>query len=128
MEHARELLIEKYKTIAKEMAALTEPECSGKSCRVPHSCCAREHCEAAERFAKEEFGIELQKTDHPTLPYMGKKGCTVEPHLRIICTVHVCCIANIGTHPTDKSFDRKYYKLREKLDSLLYEILDSKED
>jgi len=95
------------KTLYQQMADLTRPKCG--SCRVPLSCCSSEYCEETLRFAEKQ-GTPLQTTQHPKLPLMGDNGCTAPPHLRPICTVHVC-----EQHLMDVDFAEKYYTLREEL-------------
>lgn len=84
--------------LAKEMYEHTRPECGGPDC-APFKvggCCAPEHCLVTREYAAENWGVELEVTDHPTLMFMGPEGCTVKPHLRPICTVHTCAINNLG--------------------------------
>jgi hypothetical protein len=78
----------KLERLYQEIADLTKPKCG--ECRVPHYCCNAEQCEATARYAA-ETGVMLTRTDHPKLPFLGEDGnCTVAPHLRPICAVHVC--------------------------------------
>lgn len=93
-------LIELY----QQMVDLTKPKCG--QCRVPYYCCAPEHCEATARYAA-ELGVMLNRTEHPRLPFLGPDGCTVVPHLRPICAVHVC-----ENHLWDPEFSEKYFELR----------------
>lgn len=89
-----------------ELVAHTRPKCG--QCRIPHSCCHAEACEGTIELAKEIFGVDLQRTDHPTLPLMGSDGCTAAPHHRPICAVHVC-----GQHLKDDEWSERYWELRE---------------
>ena len=58
-----------------------------------------------------ELGVMLNRTDHPRLPFLGENGCVVPPHLRPICTVHVC-----EKHLwNDTEFADKYWELRKAL-------------
>jgi len=91
------------------MSDLTHPCCATK-CNIPLQCCSPEYCEMAIEHAKTKYGIELQRTDHPTLPLMGPTGCTAAPHLRPLCTIHVC-----EKHFIDLKFSDKYFRLREKI-------------
>ena len=93
----------------REMADLTEPKCAG-SCRRPRSCCSPEYCGMAMDEAAER-GVELRPTGHPTLPLMGPNGCVAPPHLRPLCTLHLCSIAGMGTDP-EPGFDERYFDLR----------------
>jgi hypothetical protein len=69
------------------------------------------YCEIAIEYAAES-GETLQRTDHPTLPLMGPTGCVVAPHLRPLCTLHVCSINGVG-HDKDPVFTEKYFVLRD---------------
>ena len=90
----------------REISDLTRPKCH--ECEVPHYCCAPEHCEATIRYAA-ELGVFLSATDHPQLPLLGPDGvCTVAPHLRPICSVHVC-----ENHLWEPEFAERYYALRD---------------
>lgn len=97
----------------KQMYEMTEPECR-LICRCPQACCSPEYCGMA-RVCAEAEGVYLEVTCHPTLPYMGLKGCTVPPHLRPICTVHVCSINALGFKPGDQEWTQKYFELREEI-------------
>jgi hypothetical protein len=45
---------------------------------------------------------------------MGPTGCTALPHLRPWCTLHQCQIQETGS-TKDRSWDAKYFRLRNKL-------------
>ena len=100
------------------MADLTAPQCAGigpGSCKLPHSCCSPEYCEMAiERAATLGEVLEVQRHD-PRLPLMGPGGCVAAPHLRPLCTLHVCSINSLGFNPLDEEWTRKYSALRDKL-------------
>jgi hypothetical protein len=80
----------------QKIADLTAPSCQngtaecGKFCDRKYRCCERQYCDATRRFAKENYNIDLQETGNAELPFMGENGCTVAPHLRPICALHVC--------------------------------------
>jgi len=80
----------------REMAAFTKPVCDA-GCEQfrgnPYRCCDRKYCDLARTFAREKYGVTLADTGHPLLPFMGKAGCVVEPHLRPICVLHACPIS-----------------------------------
>lgn len=105
---------ELVKQLSKEMAAITLAKC--KQCRCPLSCCSPEYCELSIEYAKDEWGVELVVTGHPDLPLMGSAGCVVEPHLRPICTVHVC-----ENHLWNLEFRDRYFLLRAQLNVALTE-------
>lgn len=104
----------------QRMSEMTSPEC--RKCRVPLSCCDAMYCGCAEEYAQDEWGVDLTplKTDHPTLPFMGPTGCVVSPHLRPLCTLHVCSINNIGIKIGDPKWTEKYFILREQIEELEY--------
>lgn len=82
----------------QRMSELTKPIClsgEGECARftTKNRCCARQHCDVAAKFAKDKYGIELQATGHPTIPFMGDHGCTVAPHLRPHCTMQLCSVS-----------------------------------
>jgi hypothetical protein len=105
-----------------EMAKLTQPLCAGEgagACRAPHSCCSPEYCEMAMERAV-EIGQPLVPTSHPTLPLMGPNGCIAPPHVRPLCTAHVCCINGFGCNPADARWTKRYFALRERICSAEY--------
>lgn len=104
---------EKLVVLYQKMADLTEPKC--RECRAPWSCCSSEYCDAAIEMAAER-GVVLASTGHPTLPLMGPKGCVAEPHLRPMCTLHVCSINGMGFDAKDSAFTKKYFALRDEID------------
>src|SRR3546814_1029147 len=95
-----------------DLAAHTEPECTG-ACARPMTCCQERYCEIAMDFAAEHWGVELQTTWHRALPLMGPDGCTVAPHLRPICTAHTCDICEYGAKRHDPAWTERYYALRD---------------
>ena len=103
--------------LQKQMSDLTSPECA-KSCMLPHSCCSPEYCEMAISYAKEEWGIDLKPVSKGPLPFMGKNGCIVAPHLRPLCTLHTCDISSFGFKRNDLAWTKKYFQLRAKIDSV----------
>lgn len=99
----------KLVVLYQELYQLTNPKCG--ACRLPNSCCSQEYCELTMEYAREEWGVELQPTEHPTLPLMGEKGCTAAPHLRPQCTAHVC--EQHLMRPDE--FAEKYFDLRDRV-------------
>jgi hypothetical protein len=107
-------------TLFQRMADLTKPKC--ETCRVPLSCCDSMYCDMAERMIDEAgLSSEIRKTEHASLPYMGPSGCVVPPHLRPLCTLHVCSINGFGFDPKDPAFTRRYFRLRDKIEGNLNE-------
>lgn len=74
-------------------------------------------------MALEFFGVSLEETGHPTLPFMGPGGCTVAPHLRPVCSVHTCGIGSFGSSG-DTAWDQRYWELRGEADDLLIEQME----
>lgn len=95
----------------KEMSELTAPLCE-KKCRGPQKCCSSEYCEMTIEHAKLHYRIILGRTDHSSFPLMGPKGCTADPHLRPLCTVHVC---EYTLSSQSKELQDQYYALREEI-------------
>jgi len=65
------------------------------------------------QYAHDEHGISLPRTEHKSLPMMGEKGCTVAPHLRPWCTMHVCSINSLGFDINDLEWIDRYFELRD---------------
>lgn len=101
------------------MANLTRPVCA-MECRSPQSCCTPDACENTRTYAASQ-GVTLQNTGHPRLPFMGETGCSVSPELRPICTVHVCCINDLGFRPGKEEWTEEYFELREEINQILME-------
>jgi hypothetical protein len=109
-------------SLYSKMSVLTSPECA-KACRSPHSCCSPEYCELAIQWAKEKWGIDLERVNGRSirgecLPLLGASGCTCAPHLRPICTIHTCQINSLGFKPGDEKWTKKYFDLRENIEAL----------
>ena len=101
-----------------ELADYTRPKCG--ACRAPHACCSKEQCEDVRSFAEMAFGVALEDApDAERLPFLGAEGCVVPPHLRPICSVHVC-----EQHFADEAWSEKYWELRERANILLDKELD----
>jgi len=96
----------------QQMYEHTLPKC--QQCRVPMSCCSSEYCEIAIGNASEQ-GISLTRTGHNSLPMMGKNGCIVSPHLRPLCTLHVCSINSMGYDLKDPEWTDRYFELRDEI-------------
>lgn len=114
----REELVSLY----KEMYELTVTECA--SCRVPHSCCSPEYCDMAADIAHEQWDVDLEplRTGHPMLPFMGKSGCVVAPHLRPLCTLHTCDMNGLGYKRDNPEWTARYDALRNRIMVLEYEV------
>jgi hypothetical protein len=105
----------------QEMADMTSPVCENE-CTIyrdkKYRCCELKYCKLAAKFAKEKYNIELQPTGNPDLLFMSENGCTVPPHLRPICTLHVCPISYAGVSCIGSSKLRtdEYFALRKKIE------------
>lgn len=107
----------------RQMSDHTKGVCGGPTCykdpkyAAAHRCCSPEYCEMAKDWAKAFYDIELKETGH-RIPFMGPEGCIVAPHLRPICTVHACCINNLGCHPADPAWTERYFDIRNAIEEL----------
>lgn len=115
----RELL----KALYLELYKLTQPVCQTK-CNLPQSCCSPEYCEFAIDWAKTRWGTVLERTAHARLPLMGPSGCTATPHLRPMCTAHVC---ELTLYKQGPGYMDTYFALRSKIDELEWKIFEPKE-
>jgi hypothetical protein len=108
----------------QKIADLTTPSCCNGTAECAkfagnkYRCCERKYCDLAARFAKEKYGIELQATGNPDLPFMGETGCVVPPHLRPICAMHVCSVSWAPKSHVEGSSEklREYMELRKQID------------
>lgn len=99
----------KLVVLYQKMYDLTNPKCG--SCNLPNACCHKDYCEMTLAYAKEVWGTDLLRTEHPTLPLMGEKGCTAAPHLRPLCTAHVCEQHLMRVD----DFTEQYFQIREEI-------------
>ena len=108
---------ESYVAAFRKLADLTAPKCAG--CRSPFKCCSAANCEEARRFAEEVFGVKLEAVQSK-IPFLGESGCVVAPHLRPLCTVHVC-----ENHLNNPVFAEAYAVAREEAGEQLEGVLGS---
>jgi hypothetical protein len=106
-EEDRAPLVELY----RDIAALTAVEC-GSGCKVPYNCCHPAFCKLAIAWAREKWGVTLEPTGHARLPLLGPQGCIAAPHLRPVCSVHACCVAEFGGKPGQPEWTARYHKLK----------------
>lgn len=111
-------------TAYKDVHDLTNGDCK-HLCNPnrPYSCCSKEYCDVAKQWAFDEYGIELKVVSNGNLPFVGKDGCVVEPHLRPLCTLHHCDINGFGYRilngtAEDKIWNDRYEELRHKINML----------
>jgi hypothetical protein len=95
-----------------DLAEHTRPACG--SCRAPFVCCTGDQCEATRETARDLFGVDLP-TGTGKIPFLAESGCTLDPYLRPICSVHVCEMHLIADTP----YSRTYALLRERAEELL---------
>jgi hypothetical protein len=100
----------KILSVYDQLSQLTSEMC-GHQCRAPHQCCSPEYCEMAIQHAK-RWNVELKPTGHERLPLMGPTGCIAAPHLRPLCTAHVC-ENTLDRQPQETQ--NKYFELRDLL-------------
>jgi hypothetical protein len=110
----------------REMSELTKVKCGGRACpdmeHKAYRCCDAMHCQMTIDHALKEWGVRLSTTGHQ-FPLMGPTGCTASPHLRPWCTLHQCQIQASGT-TKDREWDKKYFRLRNRLAQLERQLAD----
>lgn len=77
----------------------------------------------SQQIAREFFDVDVsgQRTNHPRLPFMGEKGCVLEPHLRPLCARHACCINGLGAKirgENAEEWTRRYYEILEEIETI----------
>jgi hypothetical protein len=103
-------------TLYEEMYQHTKDRCDG--CKGGASCCHSTICEMVAQESWFNWGVELTSTGHPKLPLMGATGCSAAPHIRPLCTVHVCGIQSHGGDPGDPVWTARYWERRNNLRDL----------
>lgn len=106
----------------QKMSSITSPVCETECLQYrdkKYRCCEIKYCLLAAKFAKEKYGIELQPTGNKELLFMGERGCTVPPHLRPVCTIHVCPISysDISCIGGSESRTTQYFDLRKEIEN-----------
>ena len=105
--------------LSKEMYEITRPKCG--NCKLPFSCCDKRYCELSIEYAKKYWNVDLTPTDNEEFPLLGPDGCIAAPHLRPVCTVHVC----EQNYVRDEYYCEKYFELRDRLGEALSDhVLD----
>lgn len=107
--------MDSLKELFQQMYELTNPLC-GK-CPVPYSCCDTKYCDIATKYAKDVYNIDLTIFDTGNkVKYLDKeKGCLIPPHLRPMCTLHVCDVNAFGYIRKEPELTDKYYALRNEI-------------
>ena len=110
-----------------QMASHTQDKC-GADCEEerPHRCCDRIFCLNVEKFARQNWGVNLKFTRNKSAPLLGSAGCTAAPHLRPWCTIYVCRRAKFGKCIRDKKWDAKYRRLHSRILTLENELIQFK--
>ena len=90
----------------RKLSSLTKAKC--ETCPTiqnledtPYRCCDKIFCDAVKEGLP--IGIRYSEPNEGGLPYMGKEGCVVPPHLRPGCTAFIC-----PNHLLDKEFAKEY--------------------
>ena len=95
----------------KEMADHTLSKCKN-TCRVRVGfCCSSEYCDMASELMK-KAGEPI-----PEMPFNKTGACVVKPHFRPLCTLHQCKINGLGADIEDIKWTKKYFRLRDKIES-----------
>ncbi len=111
------------KQLYQELYELTQPVCQSK-CMLPQSCCSPEYCEYAIAWARDHWGTLLSHTAHEKLPLMGPQGCVAAPHLRPMCTAHVC---EMTLYKQGQAYWDRYWRLRRLIDELEWKLFPPQE-
>jgi hypothetical protein len=110
------ILYQRVADMTSAICASGRDECS-RFCGRQYRCCEHKYCDLAARFAREKYGIELQPTGNPELPFMGEDGCTIPPYLRPICAIHVCTVSWAAKSHVENDPEkfRQYMSLRKQI-------------
>jgi hypothetical protein len=99
-----EFLRYRLKQLYEEIAKMTWEEVCKPFCTRPGTkCCTNTWCNVTEDHAKKVWGIDLKPVAKEPKFYDPRKGCTVEPYYRPICSTYVCDevkyhTVSMGTH------------------------------
>lgn len=109
-------MTEELKVLYQKMYELTHAKCVA-CCpeQLKWSCCSPEYGDFAMAEAKKRGEVlVLTGLNHPKCALLGENGCVAPPHLRQMCTLHVCEKLLM----TDLKFYKQYFKVRDKIDIL----------
>ncbi|MET0465267.1 MAG: hypothetical protein ABW007_19050 [Chitinophagaceae bacterium] len=128
-------MTEKLINLYQDLADFTKPKCEACHNQMcsrlkvdaatfkPNRCCDPHYCAIAKQSAIDFGGTPPEPTGHPTLPYMGEKGCIMPPHYRHLCTAHVCSMNSVGIiedpkgrMEPDEEATLKYFELTNAID------------
>jgi hypothetical protein len=111
---------QELKHLYQEMYEHTRPVCLAK-CQWPgrpgRCGCHAFYCEQTMRFAREEYGLELEPTGFdPEVPLMSEQGCTAPPWARPVCTIHCCPITfKDQKDVVPKAWHERYWQIHEQI-------------
>ena len=119
-KYIRSDLIKQY----QKMSDLTQPEC--KTCsspRGPLTCCNKFACEITLKHARDVWNTDLRKEFDETkqVPFMGKNGCKIAPHLRPHCTFYTCMI-NVFGSGFNSGWTKQFYRLKNIINKREWEL------
>jgi|GEM_PF-3466247 len=80
-----------------ELYALTNALCG--ECTRPYSCCGDAGCGQAKQWARVIYKTVLQEHNRTETPYLTHYGCSVEAHIRPLCTTYLCPEARTKAPP-----------------------------
>ena len=96
--------------LCRRMADHTR-SCCLETCRHLGACCSPEVCETTCHEAS-AWGLDLLPEENGLL--IDEDGlCKAPPHVRLLCTVHQCEIANFGAWKDHDVWTGLYYELRD---------------
>lgn len=104
----------------RKLQEFTGKLCASCPSATANRCCDTEFCKAVEQ-GLQSIGKEIPKTTHPTLQYMGEKGCVVPAELRPGCSGFLC-----NSHLTDRKVRKQYDHLHTKFmnDPAVMKLMD----
>lgn len=100
---------ETTKNAFAKLSALTCTRCQECKSDDTYRCCDKLFCEMVDKSLKMQM-IKAERPNVGGIPFMGEKGCTIEPHLRPMCSAYVC-----PSHLRDRSFSREYERIIDKI-------------
>lgn len=71
-----------------ELSTLTNELCG--QCTPPYHCCELAGCQRAAAWAKNVYGLTLERKNETETPFLTEQGCSVKPHHRLVCTIFLC--------------------------------------
>lgn len=93
----------------RRIQALTAEKCQTCPGVGEFRCCDAVFCRGVEAGLR-AIGVSIPRTEHPTIPFMGPKGCVVPAEYRPGCSGYVCPSQLQG----DRTFRREWRRLHER--------------